>query len=351
MTRGRILQTGITTQHCGRGTQLKYDPVAKLFSRALEHYGYEVEHRVTTPDEDLTGFDAIFVGLGPVNGLGARYTYGGLDAIARARQSGAALVLYIDDWQTHLIQTSCRTMLKDPGRIAKDFLRGARDVPQWEWVRADTEHRDRLLGACDALVNRTWPATVMALYDGGDWSLFGDRVNTRKLVGVDGTPFYTDYDITIPQDDEKWAAWVFGVLSNQTDWIDKLNHRWPIVHRGAKASKAEVKLPESELVQLYANAWGVLSCPYWHAGSGWLRIRHHHAAQVGSILVSESPELAFISDAYSVKIGDVEGMSIPDLRELANAQSTAWFNRLPSKDEVATRIGELFDDEIASMKS
>ena len=350
MSRGRILQTGFTTQHCGRGTRFKYDPVAKLFADALRHYGYDVEHRVAQPDEDLSEFDAVFCGLGPVNGLSARYAYGGLDAIARARQSGAALTFYIDDWQTQLIRSAANTMINDPKRLNKEFLRGARDVPQWEWAQ-EPAHLDRLITSCDALLNHTWPTTVMALYDGGDWSLFGDKVPTNELVGVDGTPFYSDYDITVPADDEKWGAWVFGVLSNQTKWIDSLNLQWPLAHRGGKASKADEGMPEPELVQMYANAWGVLGSPYWHAGSGWLRIRHHHTALVGSIYVSESPELNFISDAYDIKANDVEQMNKTQLRELANAQKEAWFGRLPSRDEVATRIGETMDREIAKMKS
>jgi hypothetical protein len=155
----------------------------------------------------------------------------------------------------------------------------------------------------------------------------------------------------VPADEDKWGAWVIGILSDQRKWIDSLNLQWPLAHRGGKASKAEEGMPEPELVQMYANSWGVLGVPYWHAGSGWLRIRHHHAAQVGSIYVTQSPELSFISDAYDVKAVDVEKMSIPQLRELADAQRSAWFGRLPSRDDVATRIGEHFDMEIGAMKS
>lgn len=350
MTKGRILQTGFTTQHCGRGTRFKYDPVAKLFADALRHYGYEVDHRPAQPDEDLTQYDAVFSGLGPVNGLAARYTYGGLDAIARAKQSGAAIVFYIDDWQTQLVKSAAGTMVKEPSRLAKPFLRGARDIPQWEWAQ-EPAHLDRMIGVCDAFVNHTWPTTVMALYDGGDWNLFKDKVPTEKLVGVDGTPFYSDYDITIPPDSDRWGAWVFGVLSDQRKWLDSLNLQWPLAHRGGKASKSDDGgMPEPELVQMYANSWGVLSSPYWHAGSGWLRIRHHHSALTGSILVSESKELGFISSAYEVKANDVERLSIPQLRELANHQSEAWFKRLPTRDEMAERIGAAMAEEIAKMK-
>lgn len=350
MSKGRILQTGFTGQQGGAGNRFKYTAVAKLFGDALRHYGYEVDHRMAEINEDLSVYDAVFSGLGPANGLGSRFTYGALDAIGRANDSGAALVFYIDDWQTQLIRPSMRTMVRDPNRLAKPFLGDARNKAQYAWVNESTANRDRLIAVCDIIGNGTWPTTVMALYDGGNWDLFRDRLDVQSLVGVDGTPFYPDYDTKIPNDDDRSFEWVFGIVSDQRKWIDSLDLTWPLAHRGGIASKAAEGLPEPKLVQQYADSWGVLSCPYWHAGSGWLRIRHHHAAQTKSILVTESPELSFISDVYDITASEVEEMTMRELRARANAQHEAWFTRLPSKDEVATRIGEMMDKEIGAMK-
>lgn len=346
MSRGRILQTGFSTQHVGRGTRFKYDPVAKLYADALRHYGYEVDHRPAAPGEDLSGYDAVFSGVSPLNALSARYSYGGLSAIGRAKQSGAALVFYIDDWQTHLIQSAARTLLREPKRMVKPLMEGAR--VDYDWAK---EHLDELVPVVDAFVNREWPTTVMALYDGGDWEKFVPRLPAHKrIVGMDPTPFYTPYDTVIPEDSARERSWVFGVLSDQRKWIDKLDMTWPMAHRGGKASKSEDGgMPEPELVQMYANSWGVLSCPYWHSGSGWFRVRHEHTAGTRSILYSEG-ELSFISDAYDIKISDVESMSNSQLREVANAQADAWYSRKPSKDAVAERIGLALDEEIALMK-
>ena len=346
MTKGRILQTGFTTQHVGRGTRFKYDPVAKLFADALRHYGYEVDHREVTPGEDLSGYDAIFSGLSPLNALSARYSYGGLHAWNEAERLDIPQIAYIDDWQTHLIQTAGRTLLKDPKRLVKPLMEKART--EYEWAK---EHYEELVPAIDKIVNQTWPTTVMALYDGGDWAKFDSRMPERKrVVGVDPTPFYTPYDTVIPDDSERERSWVFGILSDQRKWLDKTQMDWPLAHRGGKASKAEDGgMPETELVQMYADSWGVLSCPYWHSGSGWFRIRHEHAMGTRSILYSEN-ELSFISPVFDVKIAEVEAMSDAQLRELADAQNKAWYDHKPSKDEVATRIGEAFDAEILEHK-
>lgn len=353
MSKGRILQTGFSTQHVGRGTRFKYDPVAKLFADALRHYGYDVEHRQVIPDEDLSSYDAVFSGMSPLNSLSARYEYGGLDAIGRAREADKAVLFYIDDWQTHLIQSSARTMIKDPNRLVRPTFNGANKSGatcriDFDWA---VENLDRLMVTVNSLVEDAWPTTVMALYDGGDWAKFDARMPARtSVVGVDPTPFYTPYDTVIPEDDARSRDWVFGVLSDQRKWIDKLDIKWPMAHRGGKASKSEDGgMPETELVQMYADSWGVLSCPYWHSGSGWFRIRHEHAMGTKSILYSEN-ELSFISDVFDVKIPEVEAMSNKQLRDLADAQAEAWYAHKPSKDDVATRIGEAFDREIASKK-
>lgn len=351
MTKGRILATGLSTQHVGRNTRYGYTSVARLFVDALRHYGYEVEHRPTIPDEDLTGYDAVFSGLSPVNALSARYCYGGLDAISRARSSGCALMFYIDDWQTQLLRTASRTIVKKPERLIRPVLIQARIVDQFHWAH-DPAVLERLTAVCDAIAEREWPTTLMALYDGGDWGKFGEKVQTSKLIGADPTPFYPDYEIERVPDAERWGAWVFGVLSDQRKWMDGLNLQWPLAHRGGRASKADDGgMKEHELVQMYAKSWGVLSCPYWHAGSGWFRIRHDQAASMGAVLVSESDELTFIDPSYGVKANEVEGLPVPQLRELADAQSKAWYARKPTKDEVADRIGKAMDEEIAAMKS
>lgn len=353
MTKGRILQTGFTTQHVGRGTRFKYDPVAKLFADALRHYGYDVEHRPAIPGEDLSGYSAVFSGMSPLNSFSARWSYAGLDVIGRARQSGAALVFYIDDWQTHLIQTSARTIVREPSRMVKPTFNGenasgATCRTDFEWGAA---HVDELALTVDAIANRTWPTTIMAAYNGGDLDKFRPRMpEVTQLLGVDPTPFYTPYDTVIPDDSERERSWVFGILSDQRKWIDKIKPEWPMAHRGGKASKSEDGgMPETELVQMYADSWGVLSCPYWHAGSGWFRIRHEHAMGTRSVLYSEG-ELSFISDAFDVTIPEVEALNNSQLRELADAQATAWYAQKPTKDETAERIGQIVDAEIAALK-
>lgn len=345
MTR-KILQTGLSNQHVGGNTRFKYDPVAKLYRDMLAHAGYEVEQRRIDPEtENIGQYDALFFGVSPMNALSARFTYGGLFALKEAQRLGVPVVFFIDDWQSHLIKSAARTILREPSRAVKPLMEGARH--DYEWGKANI---DSLVPAIKFIAEEEWPTLVMPTYRDGDISIFNKKIPAHKrMVGIDPTAFYTPYDTVIPADSDRKREWVFGILSDQRKWMDKQELGWPLAHRGGKASKADEGMPEPELVQMYADSWGVLSCPYWHAGSGWFRIRHEHAMGARSILYSEG-ELSFISDAFDVKTSEVEGMNNAQLRELADAQADAWYAQKLSKDEAAGRLRDVIEAEIAEAK-
>ena len=341
MTLGKILITGFTNQHTGKGTRLKYDPVAKLFARAIEHAGYEVEHRPVVPEEDLSGFDLIFMGVSSLSSITAGYSYGALWAIGEAKANNLPILFYIDDWKMHGIQGNAVALLNKPETITKPFFEGRQ---HFDWAK---ENVDKVKAGLEVLAS-DWFDVVMPLYKNGEHDLFKPKMpEGTNIIAIDPTDFYTEYDIEIPDDEARENSWVFGILSDQQNWLKKLDLGWDLAHRGSKASKAEAGgMPETDLVQMYANSWGVLSCPYWHAGSGWLRIRHEHAAFTGSILVSQSKELSFISDAYDVTVKDVESMTNDEKRVIADRQRHAWYKNKTTQDEAAAAMHEAIQNEI-----
>lgn len=347
MTR-RILQTGISNQHVGGKTRFKYDPVAKLYRDMTAHAGYEVEQRKIVPGgEDITQYDALLFGVSPVNALSARYAYGGLYILQEARNKGVPVVFFIDDWQSHLIKSAAKTMVNDVKRMVKPLMEGAR--ADYEWGKANV---DSFLPTLEYLALEQWPTLIMPTYRDGDLSLFKKKIPANKrMVGIDPTAFYTPYDTVIPDDSDRKREWVFGILSDQRKWMDKINEdrTWDIAHKGGKASKADEGMPEPELVQMYADSWGVLSCPYWHAGSGWFRIRHEHTMGTRSVLYSER-ELSFMGEPFDLSISQIEALNNAELRELADAQHDAWYKQKVSKDEAASWLRWVIEGEIEEMK-
>lgn len=343
----RILQTGFTGQHTGSVPRLKYDPVAKLYKDMLEYAGYEVDNRpVTFDDTDVSSYDALFFGLSSMNSFTARWQYTGLAALQNAHEAGVPVVYYIDDWKSHGIVGGAKGVAEKPTRFAQVlFGKDAKKADELAWVHAN---QDKIVSAASRLANEQWGTLVMPVYRDGDWHKFDEKFpDYKQMVGIDPTAFYTPYDTVIPEDSDREKSWVFGILSDQRKWLDKLNLEWPLAHRGSRASKAEDGgMPEPELVQMYADSWGVLSCPYWHSGSGWFRIRHEHAMGTRSVLYSEG-ELSFISDAFDVSVAEVEAMNSTQLRNLADAQSYAWYSQKMSKVEAATLLRDTVEAEIA----
>lgn len=351
MSRGKILLTGITGQHIGKDPRLNYDHLTKMYARALRQWGYEVEHRRVEPEEDVTGYTAIIAGMGPINSTATRYSYGTLDFLSRAEKSGVATLFFCDDWQVQLIGSSFGTMVRKPERLTKDFFKSAR--VDFDWARANN---DRLMEYVTRLHENEWPTTILPIYEGGDLSkltLRGNpRVPARRIVKVDPSPFGVKYDVKIPPDSERWAAWVLGTLSDQRSWVESLGATWQVRYFGTRPSKSENgALTEQALVQEYANSWGVLSPPYWHAGSGWWRLRHQHAISTGSVLLCGKGELDFMGEAFRVAAPDVEVMTVAELHELARAQSDAFYAQMWSADRFVTELGETLDLEISEARA
>jgi hypothetical protein len=312
----KILMTGATSQQIGNGTRLGYGPVIDLFRDALIDAGCEVHHRRFQPNDDLSEYDCAIVGQNPMNALTATYLYGALDVLGRARQNKVGLLLSVDDWQLGLLHTGRRTILRDQRRLAREQIRGARRDLDWAM-----DNLDRLMVVVRALEERPWPATIVPKFGWGDASPLLAQIPARRHVTVDPSSYATEYPTTIPDDQDRYGAWVLGILSDQREWVSKLGLSWPVSYTGGKKSKADQPMKEVDLVQRYAQCWGVLSPPYKQLfGTGWWRNRFVYAARTQGILYADPAEAGVIGDAYKLDPAEVEKLPVPQLRELADAQ-------------------------------
>jgi hypothetical protein len=338
----KILFTGYTAQQIGNGTRLGYGPVADLFAEALRDAGCTVEHRPVEPDESLKDYDCLIVGQAPLHALGSNYAYPALHAIARARSEGCGLMFYLDDWQIPNLMSGVRTVCKEPKRLVKGIRKekGNDDPSTFVYKRHRdwaVQHLDTLMLTVNAMKDRPWPATFVPKFAWGDPTSLVKPLNSKEFVYVDVSPYTAVYDTVIPPDNERYGQWVLGILSDQREWTNSLGLKWPIQYIGSKKSKAPVEpMKEWDLVQLYANNWGVLSPPYSHAGSGWWRNRFVYAARTRSILLGSPAEVSCIGDAYTIPVDQIEGSGIPRLREIADGQRDQLLKWEWSKEQCQT---------------
>jgi hypothetical protein len=373
----KILVTGNTPQQCGRGTQMKYGPVIDLFVRALRDAGAEVDHRIVGPDTKLTDYDALWLGMSPINSMSSRYMFGPLDLYRQAFESGFPTLFWVDDWQTHLLNAAFKSISKEPKRLVREpgaALQDSRHLIDWAREPANLAN---IAKGVDYLYHEPWPTTVAPFYTWGNHlSIFEKhpQITPDNLVTADPSRYVDWYPVKPAADEDRTRQWVCGILSNQTQWLDDLGlrldpptehelealetgdaaaiaeQRWPLWHVGGKASKADMRMKEADLVQKYAESWGVLSPPYWHVGSGWWRNRFVYSAYAGSVIAGDPREGAPCGSAFMYPVEMIEQFSTSQLRALADAQRQQLGASMMSKEELQVLLTETFRQEIASKR-
>lgn len=324
--------TGTTKQQVGGGTVLGYEPVADLFVKGLRLAGYEVEHRKTVIGEDLSSYDAVLVGLVPFFSIASNQLYHALDVIERAEKNGQPLLFFVDDWAFSRVVANLNTHIRMPWQLTKDFFKGR---ASYDWA---CSRKAELQVIVERMRHRPWPATLIPAFTWGDHAKLvkGVEMITEPYC-IDVSAFAMEYPLTFPP--TRGRRWVLGTISDQRKWMDSLSLSWEINHLGTRASKAPEKMPESQLVQLYADSWGVLSPPYKQIlGTGWWRNRAVYAARAGAILLADPGEMPQLGEAYQLKPAEVEAMTDTELCSLAAAQREALFSRQASQGQVAAQL-------------
>lgn len=331
----KVLVTGCTSQQVGRQPGLRYDSVSSLFAEIFRKAGCVVDHRPPVPEEPLEDYDLVLVGLSPLLSLNTTYKYGALDVLRRA-EALDRLVLYIDDWQFKSLHGQYATVLRKPDAFTKDFFSYKRDHA---WAVA---HNAELIETVRRLQDEPWPMTLVPAFTWGDRSHFDRHLAwAPRRTYLDPSILARAYNVTVPEQRER--AWVLGALVEKDRWLDGLRLTWP-VHRFGKLPKDKGKgerVPEEELVQAYARARGVVSLPYYHAGSGWWRNRFVYAERTGAIVLAAPQEVESLGGDFTHAPADIEALPDGELTELAARQGGVLRSSYASVRELTDTVKAL----------
>jgi 2-polyprenyl-3-methyl-5-hydroxy-6-metoxy-1,4-benzoquinol methylase len=336
----KILVTGMTPTQSGRPGRFQWLIVPALFTEALRLAGHEVEHRATVPDEDLTSYDVILVGLVPPGSIAARHVYVVMDVIARARASGCGLLFYVDDWQYDKILSGCKNKHKQKHGLYNSIQgRTFRD-----WAETD-QGRERVALSMEALATRPWPTTIGVAYPWGDHAQLPDTP-ARETVFVDPSSLAWDkINAMIERDPvepyERQRRWILASLSRHHDWVNQQGFSWPVELIGPKHTGATYTLKEHEIVQLVRQSWGALVPPYHHAGSGWWRPRMQYTAVAGAISLVNAEDAARLGSAFQLTRPDVEVLPASQLTDLAWEQRKALVAQTWSKGQLVEALNSI----------
>ena len=313
----RILCTGTNAPQVGSDrVPLKYATGCKALVDTLRSVGHEVDQRGVYPGEPtLYKYDRVICYLAPMNALTAQWAFGLLWTLSQRPDAIVAL----DDWQTHQILNGAKTQHRDTGRLYREvFNRKGRDLLTPE-IRRNIEH------ALAQLAAQPWPWRLLApIFPYGDASKLG--LEAASYHGFDPTPYWRGFynnGATIFKPEQRLRNWVSASLLNKQPWLDKLSPAWPVEKLGNK-KQGQSRVKEHEVFQAYCGAWGVLSAPHRHAGSGWWRARYVFSADANCVLYGDKREVEPFGNFYTLHtLADIEALSTDDLDFLARRQGKA----------------------------
>lgn len=330
----KILITGYTTRmHGSQRIQGDYITFSFLLEDMLREMGHEVERRKVTVGEDLTyKYHFAFCGVAPLSSM----TSGQVPQTHYAmEQMEGKHVVYADDWSFCGYGNSVKYALDrwEKYLLYKNFLVDSRMV---EKARL---HLERMM---DAQMMAHNAPVLCPMFKWGDHEFLMRENYLAKLITVDPSAWVKFPDLTVPTFYNKRKQWVMAALSDHSRWVNKQGFQLPIKYVGNKRMGDGFVLTETETIRLFSDSFGILSCGYPSAGSGWWRSRYLNASWAESIIYSDSRDASLMGEAYQGKAEDFEAIDTPEKYEERVSGQREWLNaNIASKEEVKQTIIEL----------
>lgn len=320
----KILITGFTNRMCSeKSANHLYRSQGVMLHDELKAMGHDAEMRCVDCDEDLSCYDLAFVGIHPLSSI----TSGNFVEAARVIKECPA-ILYVEDWSIQRLGADWRGKLEGVG-----WLKNC----EWRKLDPDNKHVRNARKILYDVLDSQWPLLAFMLNWGDHDLLLREADFPAQLLWLDPTPI-----VRIPVFNrvvEKHRTWVLATLGDHDKWVRRYlgTSHWDIYYLG----KGGAKVKEEQVVQTYANCWGI-ACPgYKLAGSGWWRVRFNYAPRTGSILLTDEADVKVMSEAFQITASMAEERDPRDLRNLAELQRE-WH------DSVAWSL-EQFRDELSGM--
>ena len=339
----KILVTGMTSGHCKGTNALKYTPSPTILCNYLEELGHEVVRRPVHCGEDLDQFDRVILYLAPTNALGSRYIFGAL----WTQYTRPDRILALNDWQVRAIVNSLRNAAKKP----EQYLWHTNKKPQFVEKLAPTR-----LGWDESLIHKD--CIIKAVQELGSFRSLGPMIAPLFKWGKPEMILFPGADI-VPWDPspgplqeymgskpkrraDKRREWICATLGNHGKWVAQVNPKWPVVWYGPRKYEAP-RLKEPQLMEQYAETWGILSPKYYHAGSGWYRTRVFQAAGNGCVLYQSISEAGKMGQCFKTSIRYIEAMTDAELRNLSTDQFLWLHENCSTKEESMQQLQGILD--------
>lgn len=319
----KILLSGMTKMQANRPRRREYNTSIAALYQALIAAKHQVDWRsVGYDEEDLEKkYDVLLLGLGTMSEFSCTNLY---EILLASRYDN--VIYFVNDWKAN-----ATIKLLETGDIFRDFvLRNNATVPE---KREQLVKDEKKIERCRAKMFRFGGENLLGpFFNWGDRDIITNGTPFTKIHEFNPTIYYMkhwDGKIEVPA--KKTKQWVYGALSDYSKWHTKLGASWPI-----RAFNKKTFIPEPELVELYAQSYGLLLPKYKASGSGWWRARYCHGMLCQNVIHGDETELRELNlwDA----IDYIEGLSNKRLTELARVQKETIMKLTPSWRRVVREL-------------
>lgn len=310
----RILLSGMTKMQANRPRRREYNTSIAALYTALLAAKHQVDWRPLEYDEKKLDkkYDLLLLGLGTISEFSCTYLY---ETLLATRYPN--VVYFVNDWKAN-----ATIKLLETSDILRDFV--LKNNASTEEKRQQVRKDEKVLLRCREQMFRFGGRNLLGpFFPWGDRSIIIDETPFTHIHEFNPTSYYMkhwDGKIEIPA--KKIKQWVYGALSDYSKWHTRLGASWPI-----RAFNKKTFIPEPELVELYAQSYGMLLPKYKASGSGWWRARYCHGMLCANVMCGDEAELR--GPGLWEDIAYVEGLSNKRLTALARTQKETIMDITP----------------------
>lgn len=325
----KVLLTGMTGLQTATNRRRDYISFIHTLPDMLEALGYivywgAVEEFITYK---LSDFDLVLCGLSQWNSRVSAFAYNALLASCHSN-----VVYYIDDWQLKNIQITDK-VLKN---LFNDFMVETNKLHKPLTIKL----KNTIQNAAEKL-QRSKINLIAPTFNWGNPKLLLDKIlypDQYILHTIDPSPFISLKQLRTKNKAKKWVCSSLKDIRNSS-FIKKLKLTWPIEYYYNKNYVSEKYLFD----EVYSNNYGIISQKYYHAGSGWWRMRFLHSIYSNSILLADQLEVEDIGPAYILRPDTIELATDTQLVKIAANQRDQFLKHQLSKDETLDKFSNIIN--------
>lgn len=327
-----VLVTGMTSSQTREG-----DTIAGYIAHGLRMAGHTVTVEKPSLRAQLSGerYDHVFVGLGPLHGIGTSSMYGALATIGT--HWGKSCSVFLDDTDTGKIGSSLRLFHRDKWRMTKKFYQYKREYD----LAAEPSVVSWLNSVVESLLFERdgHPSCVVPSFSFDDAFKIASKITSGAAWNakiVDFTPFAPKLDDVINPALEQYGNAIETPDSSwwAVEWLAKDN-----AHVRALGPFAW------EVVTVGVKEGGILGdCSGYLAPTATWSPRFIQMTEAGIPIVS--PWRIFgdiVGPSFEHLAQEVEMMTPRQRRALAKRQYRDLKSHVPTADEVASLLDSMVD--------